>query len=320
MVQRFEEVYGTDYVDEGIIKILDRDISALSTMNGETFPENVPEGTLFNDVKNKKLYHFKDGKWELLISYANLYKTSAELKRLFQPLADYLTKYSSVNVTQQGFIAYDTFYPFTNYFKNYFLANTSKDSLFAFLNLADLSKVNVAQSVMIEDGTVTMDKLGSDIITFPPFTSGDIRMSFAKSSVNNNEWIKLGVGLTVGNTASNATYTGIMYKDLFKKLWLNTNLNLLNQTGYTIKRGSTADSDWNGNCKMQLPDRPDLFPIKAGTKLFESRSGGATFSFNVDKPGYYRVTLVGGGGGSTASAHGRNYLGPGYPVDSIEGE
>lgn len=76
---------------------------------------------------------------------------------------------------------------------------------------------------------------------------------------------------------------------------------MLDSKGVSIKRGSMAENDWNSNCRIVLPDKPNL---NTSEKSIQEIKGVKTYTFVVEQAGYYRVQLVGGGGGSSAAGGG----------------
>lgn len=304
MVQLLHDIKTTDYIDTGLIRLLERDLTALTFLSGKQLPDNVPENVFSNNLTDKKFYTLNGGKWEKVIDYSSLHKTKGMLENEFQPLNHYLTEYSKVSVPSQGVICYNTFRPISNFFKTRLLSTTSVDSLSSLLGLGKIAFFNTLSSVYIKDGSVGKDKMSGSIITEPAFVSGDIRMSFNQVSPNTNEWLKLASNITIGNTGSGANYTGILFKKLFSVLWLNDNVQLLNSKGVSVKKGSMAENDWNSNYRIVLPDKPT---IDTTEKTIQEIKEAKTYKFTVKQAGYYRIQLVGGGGGSSAAGGGGKY-------------
>lgn len=303
MVQNLKEVKSTDYIDDGLIDLLERDLSALTLMSGDSFPNDETEDLFYNDMKNKIFYQQNDGVWEKVIEYNSGKENVKNLERKYQPLNRNLTKYSSASINNQGFVVNGNLYPVTNYFKQTLMTCPSYDSLFKGLGLGSISKLNGISNVYIKDYSITPEKLSNTLVSTPVFKSGDICTSFNKNGKNG--FLKLANNISVGNYSSGATYSGVQFKDLFKELWKRSDLQLLNVRGAVVKKSNNSDTDWNTNCRMMLPNSPNVFQTSVGKVLFESSKPETTYTFNVTIPGYYHVTIVGGGGGSVA--YSRNY-------------
>lgn len=303
MVQNLKEVKSTDYIDDGLIDLLERDLSALTLMSGDSFPNDETEDLFYNDMKNKIFYQQNDGVWEKVIEYSSGKENVKNLERKYQPLNQNLTKYSSVTIRNQGFVVNGNLYPITNYFKQTLMTYPSYDSFFKGLGLGAISKLNAISNVYIKDYSITPEKLSNTLVSTPVFKSGDICTSFNKNGKNG--FLKLANNISVGNYSSGATYSGVQFKDLFKELWKRSDLQLLNVRGAVVNKSNNSDTDWNTNCRMMLPNALNVFQTSVGKVLFESSKPETSYTFNVTIPGYYHVTIVGCGGGSFA--YSRNY-------------
>lgn len=307
-MQKLHDIKTTDYIDTGLIQLLERDITALTLMSGETIPEDAPENVFHNNLKDKKLYTNTDG-WGKVIDYTSLYKTKGMLETNYQPLNHYLTEYSNVKVPEgAGVICYNVYRPISDYFRTKLLATTSNDSFTSLLGLGKIAFQNTLSAVYIKDYSVGKELLAKSIITEPPFMTGDIRMSYAQTSPNTNKWLKLAKGVTIGNTFSGANYTGVMFKELFRVLWANKNISMVNSQNASVARGTSYEVDWNKNNRIVLPDKPGYYDgIASGTTMFDSSKYDhpEKYTFTVTTPGYYEITLVSGGGGGFSFV--RNY-------------
>lgn len=293
MSQDLHDVKSTDYIDEGLVKLLARDECALTCMYGENFPENTDEGLVHNNGSDEYVYQMKSGEWEKLFYYKKPYFNSEYMKNNFQSLNENLTEFSKLSPTTNSYVAYNTVVSFTNYFRDTFLYNVSLSSLATAISLGEISKLNGISNVYLKDYSITPEKLQNPLATTPQFYPGDICLSFNKNGKSN--FIKLAVGVTVGNNASGANYVGSRFKDLFIALWKNPILQIQNMRGVVTTRGSSAEGDWNTNCRMCLPDTPKKYDNLVGLTIFNSATGSKTFTVTI--PGYYHVTLVGAGGG-----------------------
>lgn len=301
MSQLLDDVKSTDYIDEGLVKLLNRDLAALTCMSGEILPEATEENLFHNNLTDRHFYTYEEGEWKKVFYYKKPYFNSKYMEEHYQKLHDNLTQFSNAKAELNQFIAYDTPVSFTNYFRDTFLYNTSATAVSSVLSIGELAYFSGVSNVYIKDYSITPDKIQNPQSTVPQFVPGDICLSLNKNGKAN--FIKLAVGVTVGNNASGANYVGSRFKDLFVALWNNPKLNLQNMRGVVTSRGDSAEADWNTNCRMCLPDTPKKYDNIAGLKIFEGTSGSKTFTVTV--PGYYHVTLVGGGGGGWAFQ--RNY-------------
>lgn len=296
MSQLLDDVKSTDYIDEGLVKLLNRDLAALTCMSGEILPEITEENLFHNNLTDRHFYTYEDGEWKKVFYYKKPYFNSKYMEEYYQKLHDNLTQFSNVTPELNQFIAYNTPVSFTNYFRDTFLYNTSTTAVSSALSIGELARFSGVSNVYIKDYSITPDKIQNPQSTVPQFVPGDICLSLNKNGKAN--FIKLAVGVTVGNNASGANYVGSRFKDLFVALWNNPKLNLQNMRGVVTTRGDSAEADWNTNCRMCLPDTPKKYDNVVGLKIFEGTSGSKTFTVTV--PGYYHVTLVGGGGGGWA--------------------
>lgn len=299
MTQKFPNVTQNDYIDTGILDLQDRDDAVLTLFAGENSPQNPFQDLLWNDLKNKCLKWYNNNAWETIIDYGKNYITESRLKAEFQKLNSTLTNYASVNVGNRiGFVT-NTFIPISSYFINN-LAKDFKGSL-GLGSLAYKSKFSTSD---FPDKTITVDKLSESIITTPIFKIGDVIPSF--NSGNKSGCVKLSKSsntvYTVGGTASNSTYKGDTYKNLFKFVWQNLNLPIYSSGGVSTSKSSKGwETDWNNNKRLELPhiQNPSLNPPKE-----QSFTTGSNKNYTVTKSGYYEITLVGGGGGGAGNSAG----------------
>lgn len=296
MVQDLQDVKSTDYIDDGLVKLLNRDMCALTCMSGEELPEASENNLFHNNLTDRYFYINENGVWKKVFYYKKPYFNKTYMENHYQKINDNLIKFSEQVALNNTFIAYNKSVSFTNYFRDTFLYESSSNALFTSLGLGKLSKLNYISNVYLKDYSITPEKLINQQSVIPQFQPGDICLSFNKSGKSN--FIKLAVGVTVGNNASGANYVGSRFKDLFVALWNNPDLQIQNMRGVVTTRGENPEVDWNTNCRMCLPDIPNKYDKVVGLKIFESTSGSKTFTVTV--PGYYHVVLIGGGGGGWA--------------------
>lgn len=93
-------------------------------------------------------------------------------------------------------------------------------------------------------------------------------------------WLLLD-GATIGNGSSGATrYATDKARELFKRLWSNSNLAIFTNTGAGSTRGATADTDFDASKRLALPDPRGRTIIPAGqssglTSRTRGQTGGA---------------------------------------------
>lgn len=93
-------------------------------------------------------------------------------------------------------------------------------------------------------------------------------------------WLLLD-GTTIGSVNSGAArYATDKARELFKRLWSNSNLAIFTNTGAVSTRGATADIDFDANKRLSLPDPRGRVVIPAGqgsglTNRSKGQTGGS---------------------------------------------
>ena len=304
MSQNFPEVTGDTYAAVGILALQDRDNSVLTWFSGISAPENPIENQVWNDVVSKCVKWYHDSTWETIIDYGKSYITTTNLAANYQPLNSRLTNYSSVSHSGTGFIT-NQWIPISSFYINK-LWNDFKNNI-GLGSLAYKSKLTQSD---IANGSISINKIVSDQrpTTEAVFNVGDVIPSFNQG--NKSGCVKLSktanTVFTVGASASNSTYKGETYKNLFKFIWTDKFIKIYNSNGKDASKGNTWTADWNNNKQLELP-HIDLPEADVPAEFNVNKTAGTigySGNYTVKKSGYYYMTLVGGGGGAAASSAG----------------
>lgn len=296
MSREFPNVRQTDYIDTGLLDLLKRDVSALSSFSGEGTPSNAPQGTFYDDTVNGVLAC--DG--NTIIDYRNGYETSANLAAKYQPVNEELTKYASVTVPSTGGLLCNTsVIAMSSYFR---LLNLTSVSAFKnSLELGTLANKSVVKTEDFIDFTLQPDKFEEPLLEDAPFKTGDILYSL--SNAGKAGWIRLEDNVTLGGELSGAVYRGATYKNLYTLMWERTDTVCYTMTGDPAEKGVSADADWSANKRLTLPSKRSLFNGPTNTIIVET-TAEISKTLTLQAPGYYEIYVVTGGGGSASSGSG----------------
>lgn len=250
MKKSYPDVQQSDYADEAILKLQERDVSSATWMYGNEFPTDVEEGMIFHNFSTHKVYNYISDAWVEMFDYSEGYLTENVMKAKYQPLNETLTSMSPLTATGAGLIGTSAFYPVGAFGRNALLSVSSAGALRTALGLGKLALLSTATPDTIQEGTITEDKLASDFVLQPEFTTGDVVMSVRQTA--RAGWIKLGSsGLdTIG--VSGATYSGTTYKKLYDVLWKRADCVILTAGDELTSKGESSDSDWADNKKIRL--------------------------------------------------------------------
>ena len=258
MKKRLPSISTTDYIDDAINMIQERDLGVITAMSGDVKPtEGVVEGMLFNDLKNEELstYHPVERTWNPLIYYKSGNYTKNTIDKSFEPLAENLTKLSTLEDRGPGsaLFSFDTPYPISNFYRE-LLSTSSASTLTSKLSLGALSKFDkISGSTHIQKESITENKTNFASDSFKPFRVGDIVLS-AKNTQRDG-FVKCVTGATIGST--NATYSGTKYRELYSELWKNPSVKFVNTAGDSVSKGSSVDADWSANKNIVIPTHDD---------------------------------------------------------------
>ena len=253
MKKRLPSISTTDYIDDAISMIQERDLGVITAMSGDVKPtEGVVEGMLFNDLKNEELstYHPIESTWYPLIYYKSGNYTKNTIDKSFEPLSENLTKLSTLEDRgpEPALFSFDTAYPISNFYRE-LLSTSSASALTSKLSLGALSKFDkISGSTHIQKESITENKTNFASDSFKPFRVGDI--VFSAKNTQRDGFIKYTTGTTVGST--NATYSGTKYRELYSELWKNPSVKFVNTAGDSVSKGSSVDADWSANKNIVL--------------------------------------------------------------------
>lgn len=95
------------------------------------------------------------------------------------------------------------------------------------------------------------------------FRTGDIKSSFEYE--DHSGWLRMQTGVTIGNTGSGASYTGLAYRNLYIFWW-----NRYTNTAFPVSggRGVSALSDFNANKVMTQASSTDMVAVNAFGSAF----------------------------------------------------
>lgn len=250
MKKSYPDVQQSDYADEAILKLQERDLSSATWMYGNEFPTDVEEGMIFHNFSTHKVYNYVSGAWVEMFDYSEGYITENVMKAKYQSLNDTLTSMSPLTATGSGLIGTTAFYPVGAFGRNALLSVSSAGALRTALGLGKLALLSTAAPDTIQEGTITEDKLSSDFVLQPEFTTGDEVMSVRQTA--RAGWIKLNTAGTDTIGVSGATYSGSTYKKLYDVLWKRADCVILTVGGEVTTKGESSDSDWADNKKIRL--------------------------------------------------------------------
>ena len=250
MSKLFPVVNEEDYADEALDKIQERDLSALTWMNGNNFPDSPIEDLFFHKVDECKVYKNENGSWVQVFEYSPGYYTENELRNLFQSKSSTLDElsYEIPEYPQWSIFGFEALIPCK---QNWFLSicvNGTKEEFKRYSGCKALAYKNEVGTADFSDGVVREVHLSDDILTEHQYITGDVVLSNRSSSTS--EWLKLDGVSTVGSLGS--TYSGSAYKPLYDALWNREDVVLQNTSGSVVSKGNDSTSDWQSNKRIIL--------------------------------------------------------------------
>lgn len=259
----FDEVKLTDYIDESLIKLLNRDnASRISFRCSGSFPSPVSEeliGMTCYRVDLKAEYRLvsvtPDPQWLLISNEAGTATNKEEVAANYQKKNANLTSISNLSGSADKlpyFSGKDNF-SLTNLsaFARTLLSKLSKEEVRTLLGLGQAALLNTPiNGSYLTDGTVTLNKLNmSSMGSYLPPT-GTCWLTVASTAPAG--WVMANDG-TIGSASSGASKASAETKALFQMLWKLPVTQLYTATGNTKAKSSTSDIDWAANCRLSLP-------------------------------------------------------------------
>ena len=240
MTQNFKDIVRSDYIDTGLLDLLDRDLTALTAMSGESDPETPPEDAIYDNRTSGVIKLNGD----VLIDYKNKLLNSTTLSNALQPLNLILTNISAGKLEVPCVVCTDgSVYSLSSYGTTAINAQTIDGT-------KTLSKRSTVRSQHISNNSVTQEKLETPLIEEGPFKCGDI--VYSCRSGGRSGFVRLGVGFTIGGASSGATYRSDAYFNLYTLLWSKENAILRDISGTVVEKGHSALSDFGNGKSVDL--------------------------------------------------------------------
>lgn len=240
MTQNFKDIVRSDYIDTGLLDLLNRDLTALTAMSGESDPENPPEDAIYDNRTSGVIKLNGD----VLIDYKNKLLNSTTLSNILQPLNLILTNISAGGLEVPCVVCTDgSVYSLSSY-------GTTAINVQTIDGTKTLSKRSTVRSQHISNNSVTQEKLKTPLIEEGPFKCGDI--VYSCRSGGRSGFVRLGVGFTIGGASSGATYRSDAYFNLYTLLWSKENAVLRDISGTVVKKGDSALSDFGNGKSVDL--------------------------------------------------------------------
>lgn len=260
---QFDDVKLTDYIDESLVKLLNRDnASRISFRCSGNFPSPVTEeliGMTCYRVDLKAEYRLvsvvPDPTWLLISNEAGTATNKEEVAANYQKKNANLTSMSNLKGSK------DTLPYFTDTdtlsltalteFSRTLLSKLTKEEVRTLLGLGRAATLDIPiKGSYIEDNSIKLNQI--DTSSMGPLlpSTGTCWLTFAPSAPEG--WVMADDG-TIGSTSSGASHASEATKDLFYMLWSLPATPIYTATGNLREKGSTADIDWYANARLGLP-------------------------------------------------------------------
>lgn len=260
---QFDDVKLTDYIDESLVKLLNRDnASRISFRCTGNFPSPVTEdliGMTCYRVDLKAEYRLvavvPDPTWQLISNEAGTATNKEEVAANYQKKNANLTSMSNLKGSK------DTLPYFTDTdtlsltalteFSRSLLSKLTKEEVRTLLGLGRAATLDIPiKGSYIQEGSLTINQI--DTSSMGPLlpTTGTCWLTFAPSAPEG--WVMADDG-TIGSSSSGASHASEATKDLFYMLWSLPATPIYTATGNLREKGSTADIDWYANARLGLP-------------------------------------------------------------------
>ena len=260
---QFEDVKLTDYIDESLIKLLNRDnASRISFRCSGNFPSPVTEeliGMTCYRVDLKAEYRLvsvvPDPTWLLISNEAGTATNKEEVAANYQKKNANLTSMSNLKGSKDTlpyFTDTDTLSltALTEFSRN-LLSKLTKEEVRTLLGLGRAATLDIPiKGSYIEDNSIKLNQI--DTSSMGPLlpSTGTCWLTLAPSAPEG--WVMADDG-TIGSTSSGASHASEATKDLFYMLWSLPATPIYTATGNLREKGSTADIDWYANARLGLP-------------------------------------------------------------------
>lgn len=283
MTQDFKNITTSDRIDTGLLDLLDRDLTAITAMSGESDPENPPQDSLCD---NRTLGVIKlNG--NVLIDYKNQLLNTTTLSSKLQPLNSILTAMSENTLIFPSIISTSgDVYPISSYGINATNAQ-SIDGAKA------LSKKSIIRTIDINNASITQEKFETPLSEEAQFKCGTLLYSCKTGE--RSGFLVLGTGYTLGGSTSNGTYRNPKYYDLYEQLWQKTGAVIRDYSGNIVGKGENALSDFDSGKTVDLPSVRQA----PNSVIFthESESAAQSLEVTLENTGDYEFFCVGSYGG-----------------------
>lgn len=256
MSQKFEDIAVTEIMYDSLSKILERDKTGLTLGAGTEFPQELEDwmiGRVCLRTDLKTLYMLESinpVSWKEMINFSQELATKSYVDANFQPLNQNLTALSAITPKTDTIPYFNSpttmgTLPVTGYMEQW-MNVADADAAKKLLGLGKMAEKDIVTADDIKDKSITPAKLTFTPITAGEgYTTGDIKESYSPD--DEDGFITLKDGITIGDASSGATYKGDKYSALYVKIWSSSAVSVQNG------KGSTATQDWSGHKKMTLP-------------------------------------------------------------------
>lgn len=258
----YPDIRLTDYIDESLGKILERDNAARIDwrMNG-SFPSPVDESMIGMRCWREDLnasYRLvrvnPDPYWQLINNETGTPVTREDVEANFQGISDILTGLSKLIGTKDTFpyFAEEKDVQATNLtsFARQLLSKFDASEVRALLGLGAAALLSTPiDGSYIKDGTISMNKINTTSGGLL-FSTGDLKPTYATTPEAG--WILMDDG-TIGSAISGASHADNNLKDLFFLWWNLPVTSVYTVTGAASEKASNASIDWNANKRLTMP-------------------------------------------------------------------
>lgn len=293
---KYPNIQPTDYIDESLDWILQRDDAAKHNFRRvSTFPS-----VTSNDL-GMEVYVVGQGKFRLIatepeVAWFQLDRdnqttaTTEYVDKNFQPINANLTSLASLNSEQPAVVYFAgsknlQATPISALVMGLLnLANL--DDLRNYLELGDAALLDIPiDGSYIKDGTLDPSKISSSFKETLGWSTGDVKMTFKQ--VADSGWVMMNDGSIGSPTSGATTRANNDTKALYSLLWNIPSVTLQSYVGTSASK-TNVESDWAANKRLILPKALGRVMAGAGTgEGLSTRNLGAsvgdeTFSLSAD--------------------------------------